>query len=251
MSFLKYMASPMAIALVLLVLAMIVDWRRRRVRPNLFLVLAALGLSAFVFMPVGPFLAKPLEDRYRRTSLPSHIDGIVVLNGGLEPLVVQSRQAPAQSVTAQRLAAGAEMARRFPQARVIFSGASSEGGNGTEMEIAATVALAEELGIEKDRLILESKSTNTWSNLVESMHLAAPRSGQTWVLVTSATHLPRSMAIAGKLGWKMTPWPSEYLTGENVKWLDMQRSPSTNVLITERAVHEWVGLVAYRLMGRL
>jgi len=61
--------------------------------------------------------------------------------------------------------------------------------------------------------------------------------------------MPRAMAVARKLGWNMVPWPSDYITapGDNgAAMFDV----SGNLGLTDFAMHEWIGMLAYRLSGK-
>jgi uncharacterized SAM-binding protein YcdF (DUF218 family) len=76
-----------------------------------------------------------------------------------------------------------------------------------------------------------------------------PKPGEVWLLATAAMHMPRAMAIARKLDWPMTPWPSDYLTapsGGDVNPLNV----TGNFAYIDYVVHEWIGLLAYRLGGK-
>jgi len=60
--------------------------------------------------------------------------------------------------------------------------------------------------------------------------------------------MPRAMAIARKQGWPMVPWPTDYFTAPNSKgdWLFV----ADNLGMADYAVHEWIGMLAYRLTGK-
>ena len=83
-------------------------------------LLAIAGLS-----PLGNALILPLEHRFPPWD-PSRgaPDGIVVLGGAISPDVSDARGAVALDEAAERITATAELARRYPDARIIFSGGS-------------------------------------------------------------------------------------------------------------------------------
>jgi uncharacterized SAM-binding protein YcdF (DUF218 family) len=247
----KYGSDPVVITLLMLATAIALE-RNRNFRTAKGLIVAATGfLLVFVLLPVGALVAKPLEDLYPRPVIPDHIDGIVILSGGLDIRMFESRGVPGQDDSASRLVAGAELARRFPNAKLIFSGAESPDVD--QQILGADVAEKRliGLGVAAGRAIFENRSLNTWENIVNSMALAHPQPNEIWVLVTYAVHMPRAMGVATKLDWKMVPWPSEYLSTHDWAWWGLGQNPSFNAFIAYRAVHEWLGLIAYRLEGRL
>ena len=74
-------------------------------------------------------------------------------------------------------------------------------------------------------------------------------SSRRWLLVTSALHMPRSMAVFGKLGWNVAPMPVDYQTGRTIPlW---HYSISRGAADWQTAMHEILGLVAYWATGRL
>ncbi|TIU18533.1 MAG: YdcF family protein, partial [Mesorhizobium sp.] len=68
------------------------------------------------------------------------------------------------------------------------------------------------LGVTADRLILENRSRNTYENAVFTRELVTPKPGETWLLVTSAFHMPRAKALFDKAGFATVPWPVDYRT---------------------------------------
>ena len=115
----------------------------------------------------------------------------------------------------------------------------------------ATVAkqFFSEQGIPANRLILESKSRNTTENALLTYALLRPEPGQTWVLVTSAFHMPRAMRSFQRAGWTgVIPYPVDYRSGrfaDDISWNLAKNLETLNI-----AVKEYVGLLAYSLTGR-
>ena len=97
-------------------------------------------------------------------------------------------------------------------------------------------------------MILESHSRNTYENLLFSKAIVEPKPGEVWLLATSAMHMPRAMAIARKLDWRMTPWPTDFITGPGSGREIWQ--VADNLSLLDYVVHEWLGLAAYRLTGK-
>jgi uncharacterized SAM-binding protein YcdF (DUF218 family) len=93
-------------------------------------------------------------------------------------------------------------------------------------------------------------SHNTWENAVYTKALAAPQPGQRWLLVTSASHMPRAMGVFRKVGFAVEPWPVDFRTADARDWFQTFESPAEGLRRVELAGHEWIGLITYWLMGR-
>jgi uncharacterized SAM-binding protein YcdF (DUF218 family) len=151
---------------------------------------------------------------------------------------------------AERLTVAAELARRYPHARVLFSGGSNAVifDEGTEATFA--VRQLQDLGVAPERIIAEDRSRNTIENAVFSRRLADPKPGERWLLVTSAYHMPRSMAAFRAAGFPVEPYPVDWRTRGLIDALRPFASLGDGLRRTDTAVREWVGLVAYRLAGK-
>lgn len=220
-----------------------------RVRMARVLALAAaLLLLVAGVVPLSSYIIRGLENQYPRPAWPANVDGILILGAGYNTAVLRTRHAPASNAAAWRLTEAYAAALHYPQARVVFSGGSGAlgGTDWSEAESARYVLI--QMGLDPRRLILESRSRNTDENIRFSKELVRPKAGETWLLVTSAVHMPRSMAIAHKNAWPMVAWPSDYITGPEIGGMDF--NIGGNLAMTDFAVHEAVGVLAYRLTGK-
>lgn len=219
----------------------------KRERLARWCITAGAGLFvAFGFLPVGVWLMQPLENRYPHPALPAQVDGILVLDGGFGTGILRSRGAISSWNSEPRLVGAFALARRYPEARVVFSGSNPFAPD--DLDTVAARHIFGQLGLAPSRLLLEGKSRNTWENFVFAKALAKPKPGEVWVLCTSAYHLPRAMGIARRLGWKMIPWATDYMTAGHSRYRPL--SLLRNLERADAAVHEWIGLMAYRLTGR-
>jgi uncharacterized SAM-binding protein YcdF (DUF218 family) len=233
------------------VIGLVLTGRRRTSRPGrLFLWLGILGFVAVLLLPLDQLALLPLEDRFPQvTDPPAHADGIVVLGGATDPMMTADRGIPSLNDAAERMTAAVALARRYPDARLVFTGGQGEllPGRVSEADVARDLFVS--LGIAPSRLTLEGTSRNTWENAILTKALVNPQPGQTWILVTSAAHMPRSVGIFRRIGWQMLPWPVGYKSGHSLHlWLPSKLGERLNNL--DEAEHEWIGLIAYRLMGR-
>ena len=220
---------------------------RVRLARVLALAAAALLLVAGV-LPLNSYIVRGLENQYPRPDWPAHVDGILILGAGYNTEVLRTRHAPASNAAAWRLTEAYAAALHYPNARVVFSGGSGVlgGVDWSEAESARYVLI--QMGLDPKRLILEPRSRNTDENIRFSRELVKPKAGEIWLLVTSAVHMPRSMAIARKNAWRMVAWPSDYITGPKIGGMDFDIGG--NLAMTDFAVHEAIGGLAYRLTGK-
>jgi uncharacterized SAM-binding protein YcdF (DUF218 family) len=233
--------------LVLLVMAtafcLLLSWYRAA---KVF-ALAAVALVLVAWLAAPP-LVRDWEERYPRPAWPARVDGVLVLGSGFDSALLRARKAPQTNAGVIRLVEGVAAARRYPQARLVFTGGSGALGGALFPEADTARYVFVELGRDPRRMILESRSRNTYENLLFSKAMVKPRPGEVWLLATSAMHMPRAMAIARKLNWSMTPWPTDFMTGPESSrdiW-----EITGNFAFLDYVVHEWIGLAAYRLSGK-
>ena len=220
-------------------------WRRAG---RALVVLATLFLLALLTLPVGSLVTWPLEARVPPAALPDRVAGIVILGGAVHAPLTERHGPPAVNEAADRILSGLTLARRYPEARVIFSGGSALPFADGMGEAAVARRIFAGLGFSGPRFIFESESRNTRENAVRSKALADPRSGEAWVLVTSAAHMPRALGVFEAAGWPVLAHPVDYRThGHADPVVDMNLGEELRLL--EYGLHEWLGLAAYRLRG--
>jgi len=209
-------------------------------------LIAVAGLS-----PLGNALILPLEQRFPPWDASrGPPDGIVVLGGAISPDISAARGAVALNDNAERITAAAELARRYPGARIIYTGGSSALFFNEGIEAAFAVRQLEALGVAHDRITAEEQSRNTIENAVFSRLIAAPKPGQRWLLVTSAYHMSRAMAAFRAAGFAVEAYPVDWRTRGPIDLVHPFASLSDGLQRTDTAVHEWIGLLAYRLAGK-
>ena len=112
----------------------------------------------------------------------------------------------------------------------------------------ARMAMAD-IGVPTERMIFEKNSRNTYENAIFSADVVRPETSQKWLLVTSAWHMPRAIGCFRKAGWNVYPAPAGYFTTGKYRLHPLFQFEEQLHMLT-MAAHEYVGLVAYRLMGR-
>ena len=232
-------------------------WGRR------FVTLGAILLLVVGLSPLGNALILPLEDRFPRADLnqPPPPSGIIILGGAEDRLVGSARHAPTLNEAGERLLEGAILAHRFPDARIAFSGGdagilykSDSELYKSDSEAEGAAALLTQLGIARDRLILESDARDTYENAVFLKKELAAKGEldltKRWLLITSAYHMPRSIGAFRQAGFIVEPWPVDYRTRGSADLMRPFDKVSEGLRRVDVATREWVGLIAYWLTGR-
>jgi uncharacterized SAM-binding protein YcdF (DUF218 family) len=221
--------------------------RRGRV-PVLLVALAFLAVAA---LPLAAWVAAPLENRFPMvTALPERVDGIILLGGAVMPKISAERGQVQLNEAAPRVTETVALARRHPEARILITGGDASLVPTGLTEAAPTRDLLVALGVAPERLMIESGSRNTWENATLSYALAKPQAGETWVLVTTAMHMPRAVGCFRRAGWSIIPYPVDYRTEPSVE-LTPRFGFANGLNAFNLAVQEWIGLIAYELLGRM
>ncbi|MCB2052051.1 MAG: YdcF family protein [Novosphingobium sp.] len=213
---------------------------------------ATAGYVIIGFLPFHVWLLRPLEDRFSRPDLTGkEIAGIIVLGGAVDPYITATRGVTQLVLGAPRMTEAVALARRFPKARLVFTGGSAALLGSPYTEASVAEALFKSLGVDGSRLVMESRSRNTYENAIYTRDLIKPRPGETWLLVTSAYHMPRSAGIFRKANFAVVPYPVDYRTrGTTREYWAPLRNVSEGLRYTDIAVREWVGLIAYYMTGK-
>jgi uncharacterized SAM-binding protein YcdF (DUF218 family) len=247
---LLFITQPLAWVLCLLFLGLLVPDRWHRVgRALLWSALGVLVLQGWE--PLPDALLRQLEARH---PAPAALDlkryeGVIVLGGATESAYVwEGHTQPALNGAAERMTAGVALLQREPGLRLLFTGGEGElfGGALTEAERARRFYASQ--GLDTRQLLFESASRTTYENAVLSAQLPGVDPTRPWLLLTSAWHMPRSMATFQKAGWNVSPWPTDYRSGLATP-LD-QYSLAQGAAKWHMVLHELLGLWVYRLTGR-
>ena len=222
--------------------------RLRRTGATLALT-GTLGLLLAGMAPLSELALLPLEQRFPPydTDTPAPT-GIIMLGGAIEAGVSEARDQVIVNDAGERPIYFADLAKRFPQARLVFSGGSGFiGGGVSEADIVSRHADA--IGVPRSRMILENRSRNTRENAVFTADLVHPKPGERWLLITSAWHMPRAVGCFRQAGFTVEAYPVDYRTRG---WRDVTHVhgfASDGLLQLDLAAKEWIGLVVYRLAG--
>ncbi|MDP7537330.1 MAG: YdcF family protein [Methylococcales bacterium] len=225
-------------------------WAFGRIKTARLLLTVLFGGMVFITLfPVGSWLLYPLESRYPAHPELVDIDGIVILSGAEQSLKTALWDSVNLGGAAERDLAFMALARKFPKAKLVFTGGS--GSLFTQDFKATDVArrLFREQGLDLNRIIFESKSRNTWENAYFSVQQVKPMATERWVLITTGWHMPRAVGVFCQVGWDVIPYPVDFATLPGylgtIEW-DFAK----HLQLLKIAIKEWVGLSAYRFTGK-
>ena len=245
------LVQPSSLIAAALVVGVVLLCRGRLIAGRRWLVSAVVALLVGGLSSISDILIIPLEDRFPRPDLTNaRIDGLIVLGGSEDARVAGARHVIAVNDAAERYIEAAILAKRFPNARVVFSGGSDALSDAQEPEAATAGRLLEGLGVARERLTLESGSLTTWENALLTAPLIAQKLGERWLLVTSGWQMPRAMGAFRKAGLTVEAYPVDYRTTGRVSWLRLHGSLTDGLRRFDYVVREYPGLLVYWLSGR-
>lgn len=200
---LTFMLLPTALMVECALLGLLlVRWQTGRV----LLAAAVAAQAACLALPVDTWAIRPLEDRFPSVATyPERVDGVVVLGGAIGDLTSRDRDTPTLNSAANRMTTFVELARRYPWAKLAFTGGSGDIEQGVSNEAEFARILFAQLGLPPDRVVFEGASRTTRENAVDTAALVDPQADERWVLVTSASHMPRAVGVFRHAGWAVLP----------------------------------------------
>jgi uncharacterized SAM-binding protein YcdF (DUF218 family) len=187
------------------------------------------GLVIGTFTPIGIALMVPLEYRFAFSPSDSRTppDGIILL-----------AEAAAEGVRAV-----SALSQDYPKARIIFSGFSAPPPKDYWLEIFGLS------GGDPARIDVESRPRTTAEDALYAAELLKPKRGERWMLVTAAFHMPRAVGCFRVAGFQVEPYPVGFGTDRSLPFAGF--IPGSEALHSfDEAAKEWIGLIAYRLMGK-
>jgi uncharacterized SAM-binding protein YcdF (DUF218 family) len=216
------------------------------------MIASSVLLAACGFSPLGSLLLSPLETRFPPWDPARGApDGIIVLGGSIDPDLSATYGRAVVRADADRIIATAQLALRYPNARIVFSGGSANLVWTGAKEADYAGALLESLGVDRSRIQLERLSRNTDENAEFSKELVHPREGERWLLITSAYHMSRSIGLFRKANFPVEAYPVDWRLGSRADLLGFSKIAGSGIARTDLAVREWIGLIAYWMSGKI
>lgn len=222
---------PIPFILLLLLISFLV-WRRRSMAK--YLVTCAFLLLLFLSSQLSVnTLVRPLESVYAINS--------TAITGPCVVMVLGSSHSDIQGATAvqslsdvalTRLTEGIRQLKLGQECMLIVSGWGGELTQVSHAEMMANAAI--ELGVDKNRIIQFPQARDT---VEEAQYLQLMLGQASFRLVTSATHMPRAMAIFTAKGLHPEAAPTDFIGRDDFWW----RLTADNLVASQRAIHEYIG----------
>ena len=201
-------------------------------------------------LPLAHYIVGPLELRFPRPALPAQVTGILLLAGSERPWLTERYGEPQFNEHAARYTTTLRLAARYPQARIVFVGGPPRNPHTGKLDQSGVARqLLLQVGLDPRRLTFDERSTDTCDSAANAKARVRPRPDEQWVVVTSAVHLPRTMACFRAVGWEVTPQPADYLVAMG-RWDRGSFQIADHLQLLDLGLHEWLGLAYYRATGR-
>lgn len=218
---------------------------------NKFLAFIPIGLLWLAAsFPVCQTLISSLEKEFPPTLVKEtpRADAIVVLGGMINTLTPFPDRVETLG-SGERLTDSILLHKAGKAEYVLFTGGS---GLLFEQEIKESGFAKKfliDFGVPENKILLESESRNTFENAIYTKKILEEKKIERIILVTSAFHMKRSLAIFQKLGIEAFPFPTDYRSLRmELNWETL--IPSTGALETTTiAIKEWIGIYMYKWKG--
>jgi uncharacterized SAM-binding protein YcdF (DUF218 family) len=257
----QFCIEPLNWLLILIPLSLLFLSLRKPDLCKRFLLLAIADLLLVGWLPTSEAFLRVLEDVVPKTSISDlsekDLGGIIILGGAIsgEQIAVDRGEISIHS-SAERITKGFEFVRKYPNLPYIFSGASGRITPRGISEADAFKQLVQEQGLNEDKAHYENQSRNTYENVIYMKPMiqelgAKNEFGQLkpWLLITSASHMHRSVKIFEKQDLPILPLPVDYQTANRLQWTEFDLVDGAQNW--HDVVHEAVGLLAYWITGKI
>lgn len=210
----------------------------------------AFGILMLLGTPFVPhLLIRHLETRYQAPSPLPAVDAVIVLTG-----MVNLRKSSDQYIEfnegVDRILAGIRLMKAGQGKVLIITGGSGDIYDQTRREAIFLREFAIDFGVPAKKILIDPESRNTYENAVYTKTLMEQHGLSSSVLVTSATHLARAMGCFHKIGVHPTPYPVDFRSQAEFHFNLLDLIPGEGSLLTTSIVlHEYLGMLSYKLAG--
>lgn len=239
--------QPLTHIVLLLLLALIFYRHPRVVRWCLGLALALFFIFGTNFLP--DLLTYRLEKQYQVPDEIPEVDAVVVLAG-----MVDLKQSSSEYIefkeNVERILTGIQLVKQDYANILLLSGGTGSLYHQEKKEAPLLRQFAIDFGIPESQILIESTSRNTYENALHSKRVMQEHGISQIILVTSANHLPRAMACFYNVGIKPIPYPVDFRFTPNGDYHLSDLIPTVGAFRkTSYILHEYIGLLAYKLNG--
>jgi len=232
---------PLPIGLFLFIIGLLYLFTSSYKKAKVFLSLAFLWITLLSFQPISNAIIKPLENSHQALLNPPIVSHILVLGSGHKFDETLSITSQVKMTGINRLNEGIKLYKQIPNSKLIVSG---YGAKDEKSHAYMQEKLAISLGVRKEDIIRFDTPKDTREEAIETKKLLKNKK---FILVTSASHMKRSMLLFRKLGLNPIPAPTNHLgySSSNFK----AYFSSFNMYKTKVAFHEYLGLVWAYIRG--
>jgi len=209
---------------------------------KILIIAAIIFYYFFSISPVADLVISPLENQYKnKEQRLSDVENIVLLIGGVKKgdLPISSKLGESSLFRTVKAVEIYFQAEHKPT--IIISGSDPISSSSRPAEEIAK--FIQSFNVSKENILLEEKSKNSYQSAKEIKKIIGDES---FILITSAYHLPRSVYIFRKMGLDPIPVPADFKAEENYNILDLFPDPR-NLKKCDLAFHEYFGLLYYHL----
>lgn len=236
-----YFVEPFGMVMALFIIGLYFLFTKNEKFSKLFLSLAFGVMFLYSYPPFSNYLVENLENQYPKYDYAKSVKYIHVLGSGhnVDPEQPLSSQIGGASV--KRDLEGILVHKQIEDSKIIFTG--YEGNTDTPTAVM-NARLARALGVNEKNLIVNGKPKDTAEEAYFTKSIVGE---EPFILVTSATHMPRSMMLFESLGLNPIPAPTNFYKSESGSWLVL---PSVgSFMVSQIAMHEYIGILWSKIRG--
>jgi len=222
------MLMPLSIGIFFLLIALFFLYKKESKKVKRYLTFSILWMLLISWAPFSNLILQPLESSYAKLEkIPNNIDYILLLGG--------DREKRAWEVL--------RLYHKIPNVKIITSGYAL---HDQISDAQKTATLLMESGIPQEKILMQEEAKTTFE---EAQYLKKEIGTQPFILVTSAYHMPRAMKIFKKAGLNPIAAPTDFNRPQESGIISILQSKQLKN--TEHAWHEYLGIVAYKLQGKI
>jgi len=219
---------PLSIGIIFLLIALFFLYRQNIHKAKKYIMVSILWIMLISWAPFSQLMLKPLERAYPKLEkIPNNIEYILLLGGDRD----------------KRAWEALRLYHKIPNVKIITSGYSLH-DHLSDAEKTATKLM--ESGIPKERILMQDMAKTTFE---EAQHMRERVGDKAFILVTAAYHMPRTMKLFQKAGLNPIPAPADFNRAEESGFVSILQSKQLRN--TEHAWHEYLGLLIYKLQGKI
>jgi uncharacterized SAM-binding protein YcdF (DUF218 family) len=249
---------PLSVIAILIIIALFLQRKPRWQRGLLIFALIVLFVSSNRWVAMG--LSRSLEWQYLpQENIPS-ADVIVVLGGGTNP-AEYPRSTIEVNGAGDRVIYAAQLYKQGKANHLLLSGGRIDWSNASTTPADEMAFILEQLGVPFESMWLEKESRNTYENALFSKEILSEKGISRIILVTSASHMPRSVLLFEQNGFMVIPAPTDYkVTQSNWQGLFEESIPvqllnliphTENLNSVTNVMKEYIGILVYKFRGMI